>query len=554
MEKVIDTDLISLIDKDEFAGYGVGIHSIGEDRGVSSQVRSKDEIARSIMEEGLKLGDGYGSINGNVIAIGILQENNERIDRLLKNWKWGNGKQTNVLVLYPPIVQNSNGERLYLGYTKDPGGFDQDTSRSCMDIACCKLGYVPKEFILGYYADTEKKYEKITRDEHITYDFEQNPNFCGSYKISDELYNKLSHALRNYKDLSVECAKAIDTKDISKVEERILQEKKMCNLFGLEKQVKMLECIFEDVQARIERKLQQDKSKKIDVLDTNLLDLLSDCEGYSIALHGIRPEEKVEGMTNTEVAQDIFQNGIKYNEYYSSINGVTRGIGIKGDDDQQIARFLQNYKIVGETQTNTIIAYPPIIENSKGEKLYLGHTDSKEGKDTPTSFMDYICHRFKSVPKEFILGYYVDTEKKYGEITRDEHITYEFIKNPNYCHGSKVDDKLFGLIAEQLGDFKTISEECVKSLESGDVSKLFNLMLSKLGLHKAMNDEKSSNLLLKIYNEIRAQIPTQQLTSNGIKKVARDGAVILENSNAQSVINECQYEKNNNLNNKMRGE
>ena len=140
MEKVIDTDLISLIDKDEFAGYGVGIHSIGEDRGVSSQVRSKDEIARSIMEEGLKLGDGYGSINGNVIAIGILQENNERIDRLLKNWKWGNGKQTNVLVLYPPIVQNSNGERLYLGYTKDPGGFDQDTSRSCMDIACCKLG------------------------------------------------------------------------------------------------------------------------------------------------------------------------------------------------------------------------------------------------------------------------------------------------------------------------------------------------------------------------------------------------------------------------------
>ncbi len=554
MEKIIDNELISLIDKDEFAGFGVGLHGIGEDRGYSEKGKSKLEIARGITEKGIKLGHGYSSINGNVFAIGILKKDNENIANSLWNYNWGEGMQTNVLVVYPPIVQNSNGERLYLGYTNAmSGGSIQDTPCSFMDEACSNLGYVPKEFILGYYMDTERKYGEISENEHITYDFERNPNFCGSCQISDELYNELFNSLRpEFQQLSVACASAIDKSDISSIEKMIEYYKKDFNNWGLTKDVKMLESILEDIRARIERKIQQDKSQKIDILDDNLLDLLSGCEGYNIALHVISPKD-IEEMSNTQVAQSILQNGIEYNEYYTSINGMARCIGVKGKDDKQIKRLLQNYKIAGTTQTNAIVVYPPIIENSKGEKLYLGHTDPDAGKDIPTSFMDYTCGNLLAIPKEFILGYYVDKERKYGTITEGEHIDYEFVRNPNYCQGSKVDDKLFERIAEQLGDFKSISEECAKALESKSVSKLFDLMISKIGFLKALGDENVTNLFFRTFKEIQAQIPTQRLTSDEIKKVAEDRAVILENSNAQSVINESQHNKDKAQNNGIRG-
>lgn len=125
------------------------------------------------MEYGLNLVRNYSSINGNVFAIGVVKENNDSINEYLENYIWGDGQQTNVIVMYPPIIQNSNGEQMYLGYTYNLVKYSQDQPRSLMDIVCSNLGYILKGFIMGYYIDTQNRYGKKVPGEHITYDFEE---------------------------------------------------------------------------------------------------------------------------------------------------------------------------------------------------------------------------------------------------------------------------------------------------------------------------------------------------------------------------------------------
>ena len=260
MEKIIDTNLIRKLE--QYKGFGIGLHGIGADR---TKLNSVEETARAIMQDGLKLGNRYRSINGNVYSTGIVGKNDNEISRKLINYSWGTGNQTNIIVAYPGVIENSHGEKLYLGYTDSSRGYNKDTECSFMDKACAKLGYIPCEFILGYYTDSEGKYGYSQEGEHITYDFEENPNFCRSTIVSDELFRKMGDALHYSKPLSVACAKAVDTSDVSEVAKLMQSDLSLAKAFNSRDTIKFLKAVFKDISDRImEREIEKGIEDKTD--------------------------------------------------------------------------------------------------------------------------------------------------------------------------------------------------------------------------------------------------------------------------------------------------
>ena len=178
-------------------------------------------------------------------------------------------------------------------------------------------------------------------------------------------------------------------------------------------------------------------------------------DGYGIALHGVR---SLTGEPLKDICEKICNTGVTVNKRYKSLNGTAKGIGRTPEDDDQINEQLENYIWAGEQQVNVIIAYPPVIENSKGEKLYLGYTPPPGfgyDQDTVCSFMDIACSELGYIPKEFVLGYYIDVDYKYGNVMPGEHIDYEFNPNPNF---NKVSDELFDTMKEAMGAFASLSK------------------------------------------------------------------------------------------------
>ena len=136
MEQIISSQLFEKIKP--FKNFGIGLHGISS---LHTEGKSETEVARLIMEQGLKLGNSYGSINGNVTSVGISGIDDANITDKLQNYCWGS-KQANIIVAYPAIIENSKGEKLYLGYTKSPTNcYDQNRQCSLMDQACSSLGY-----------------------------------------------------------------------------------------------------------------------------------------------------------------------------------------------------------------------------------------------------------------------------------------------------------------------------------------------------------------------------------------------------------------------------
>ncbi len=261
MEKIIDTSLIRKLE--QYKGFGIGLHGIGSNR---TKLDSVEETAIAIMQGGLKLGESYGSINGNVYSAGIVGREDDQISERLTNYCWGSGNQTNIIVAYPGVIENSYGEKLYLGYTKSGIEYDQDTKCSFMDEACAELGYIPSEFILGYYTDSEGRYGYLQEGEHITYDFEENPKFCRSAIVSDELFRKMGDALLYSKQLSAASAKAIDTSDVSEVANLMQSELRFAKLFKSRKTIAFLKLVFEDICDRI---MERESERGIEVKTDN---------------------------------------------------------------------------------------------------------------------------------------------------------------------------------------------------------------------------------------------------------------------------------------------
>lgn len=216
---------------------------------------SNIDVAEEIMKTGLKIGESYGSINGNVYSLGIIGEDDKNIKQNIENYIWSSKPQTNVLVVYPPIIENSNGERIFLGCTKNPGKYDQDTTCSFMDQVCSKLGYIPNEFILGYYVDKEEKYGIKNEDESIDYQFERNQYFCNSDKVNDELFELMSKNIdENDKSVNEACVCAIDNMDIEPLKKEINSRNALCKLLGMKKKLKFYDMITDNVKEVLDRK------------------------------------------------------------------------------------------------------------------------------------------------------------------------------------------------------------------------------------------------------------------------------------------------------------
>ena len=240
MAIVRDDKLLEYIKTFDIEGYGVAIHGVRNDNG-----ENQIEICNSICQNGLKLGNSYGSINGNAFGMGKAPQDDLKIEETLSNYSWGH-PQVNVILSYPPVIENSRGEKLYIVYTPYPKvGYDQNTTCSFMDIACSSLGYIPKEFILGYYIDKDDKYGHIERGEHIDYEFTANEHFN---KINDELFDKMKEAMGIYANLSTAYAEG----DVDKIN----NQREMFRRFGLENFIKeALKNADQDVFGSRERKL-----------------------------------------------------------------------------------------------------------------------------------------------------------------------------------------------------------------------------------------------------------------------------------------------------------
>lgn len=261
MEKVINADLMRRLD--QYKGFGIGLHGVGTER---TKLATVEDTLDAIMQNGLKLGSGYGSINGNVFSAGVVGKNDDEISRKLTDYAWGSGKQTNVIVAYPAVIENQYGEKLYLGFTESPKGYDQDTKCSMMDVACAELGYIPKEFILGYYIDSDNRYGRMNPGEEVTYDFEENPDFCKGSLVSDELFRKMGDALRYSKQLSTACAKAIDTSDVTEVAGIMKSELRFAKLFNTTDTIEFMRRTFKDVSDRI---MDKEREKGVEFTDNS---------------------------------------------------------------------------------------------------------------------------------------------------------------------------------------------------------------------------------------------------------------------------------------------
>ena len=261
MEKVINADLMRMLD--QYKGFGIGLHGVAIGR---IKLATVEETLDAIMQNGLKLGALYGSINGNVLSAGIVGKDDDEIIKKLTNYSWASEKQTNVIVAYPAVIENQYGEKLYLGYTESPQGYDQDTQCSMMDVACAKLGYIPKEFILGYYIDSDNRVERMNTGEEVIYDFEENPDFCKGPLVSDELFRKMGDALDDYKELSTACAKAIDTSDVTKVVGMMKTEIRFAQMFNMPNTIELMRKTFKDVSDRI---IDKEREKGVEFTDNS---------------------------------------------------------------------------------------------------------------------------------------------------------------------------------------------------------------------------------------------------------------------------------------------
>ena len=135
-----------------------------------------------------------------------------------------------------------------------------------MDVACAELGYIPKEFILGYYIDSDNRYGRMNPGEEVTFDFEENPDFCKGSLVSDELFRKMGDALRYSKQLSTACAKAIDTSDVTEVAGIMEKEIRFAKLFNMPDTIEFMRRTFKDVSDRI---MDKEREKGVEFTDNS---------------------------------------------------------------------------------------------------------------------------------------------------------------------------------------------------------------------------------------------------------------------------------------------
>ncbi len=168
MVKILSKNLCNMIN--QFKGFEVGLHCV-------NTTKEQEEIAKEKISTNLQIGN---NIRENVNFAGVIGKNDLKIANSIQNYEIG---KVNILLLCPPYIENSKGEKLYFQYNEDTQFIAN------FNLIFNKLGYIPKEFIFGYYVGKE-----LCVGKDITYEFTRNYAFGGT-KVSDELFLLISNTL-----------------------------------------------------------------------------------------------------------------------------------------------------------------------------------------------------------------------------------------------------------------------------------------------------------------------------------------------------------------------
>lgn len=143
-----DRELEKALDKLEKGKFGIGVHGID-----SGNLEQKEQTASTIQQTKFDLTNRSQTILSNAISLGPLSDAHTQTDEI-RNYQYGSGPKCNVIFAVPDFIQNSNGEKIYLGFPeRNLGTAAQQYQPHCiLDRICSNLGYIPSEFILGYYS------------------------------------------------------------------------------------------------------------------------------------------------------------------------------------------------------------------------------------------------------------------------------------------------------------------------------------------------------------------------------------------------------------------
>ena len=172
--------------------YSLGVH------GITGDSESYTDVASGIMKNGLKI-NGWGGILSNTEMYSELNNITDRQMRKIYDYCFqldNNDQCVNVLVAVPKVIQDTSSKEYFLGHYNYSSTYQKGDDKSGAHLPFTMytedIGYVPKEFIVGYYYSTA--------DGDVTF-FLPNKDFMGikSEKEKKEYFEKLlNNGLNNH--------------------------------------------------------------------------------------------------------------------------------------------------------------------------------------------------------------------------------------------------------------------------------------------------------------------------------------------------------------------
>lgn len=232
-------------------------------------------------------------------------------------------------------------------------------------------------------------------------------------------------------------------------------------------------------QLRQEQKSDLAQKQRVNGTENGLEDALVKLENGK---YGIGSHEVLNGTfeQKEQTAQNINENGLNIQQGARTTLSTMVSLGDNSTTIEDQSQGILKRRFVGESaRVMAVVAVPLVIENSKGEKLFIGFPEKNEGVSgqqySEHAILDRIVQKMGRIPKEFILGYAKQSEN--GEV--------EFEENPeHYSHleQEKIDEiyEEQSQIIENDPSFRPLHE----MIREGQVEKLrqFLKIITERGL------------------------------------------------------------------------
>jgi len=216
-----------------------------------------------------------------------------------------------------------------------------------------------------------------------------------------------------------------------------------------------------------------------------------------LGIHAVR-KEKINGQPISEILNKICENGLDIKKG-SSILATVSSLGVSTGLKHYQKEAIKNYRLGNEMAKNGVIVLVPTILEGNGKQLYVGFpgmdTRAMGNNHKTTCLLDQLCcgdNDYGKLPKEFILGYFVEEN---GEI--------KFKKNDN--HFFEMTDEEKGLFIQSLLDRLTEQQkEISEAVIAKDIKKLEQLSLEMYGNRDGTSGDNTviQNAILYLNREL----------------------------------------------------